>query len=73
MSDFPLPSVPSSVDHGTQRLALGLLDFCHVASAERPRSSLYQTLDLAVMADSLGFSRYWLAELLLRPEMECHV
>jgi len=41
---------------------LGILDFLPVGPAEDPASTLRATIDTAVLADRLGFRRYWIAE-----------
>ncbi|HEX6862749.1 MAG TPA: MsnO8 family LLM class oxidoreductase [Thermoanaerobaculia bacterium] len=41
---------------------LGALDFCHVPRGQEPADGLWQTLDLAPALESLGYTRYWLAE-----------
>jgi luciferase family oxidoreductase group 1 len=41
---------------------LSLLDVSPVASGSSPRDALLQTVNLAQLADALGYTRYWLAE-----------
>src|SRR5205085_1456541 len=43
-------------------VALSILDLSPVATATPPAVALNNTLDLARFADTLGFTRYWLAE-----------
>lgn len=43
-------------------MRLGILDFCLLRKGATARASLYESLELAQQAESLGFSRYWLAE-----------
>src|SRR5947209_368937 len=43
-------------------VALSILDLSPVTTATPPAAALNNTLDLARFADTLGFSRYWLAE-----------
>lgn len=41
---------------------LGALDFCNLEREGDPVDALWQTLDLAPELESIGYSRYWLAE-----------
>jgi luciferase family oxidoreductase group 1 len=41
---------------------LSVLDVSPVASGSSPRDALLNTVDLAQLADALGYARYWLAE-----------
>lgn len=41
---------------------LSVLDVSPVASGSSPREALLHTVDLAQLADALGYTRYWLAE-----------
>ena len=41
---------------------LGVLDFVPVAQDESPAYTLGTTVEIAVLADRLGFRRYWIAE-----------
>lgn len=41
---------------------LSVLDVSPVASGSSPRDALLQTVNLAQLADALGYTRYWLAE-----------
>src|SRR2546423_4480776 len=43
-------------------VALSILDLSPVTTATPPAAALNNTLDLARFADTLGFTRYWLAE-----------
>ncbi|WP_224244332.1 MsnO8 family LLM class oxidoreductase [Hyalangium gracile] len=43
-------------------IRLGVLDFSPISPGTHARKALFDTLCLARAADSLGFSRYWLAE-----------
>ena len=55
----------TSVSNGTGRsgpIALSLLDFCDVAADGSAEGGLAQTIESAVLADRLGFKRYWLTE-----------
>ena len=47
---------------GRQKLKLGLMDFGFVLEGTNAPKVLNETLRLASLADSLGFSRYWLPE-----------
>lgn len=49
------------VSSGMQ-LALSVLDLSPITSGSTGRQALQNTLDLARLADRLGYSRYWLAE-----------
>jgi luciferase family oxidoreductase group 1 len=46
----------------TKKYRLSVLDVSPVASGSTSTEALRNTLDLAQLADSLGFTRYWLAE-----------
>lgn len=46
----------------SQRYSLGVLDFCHLHEGVSPADILWETLDLAPLAESFGYTRYWLAE-----------
>ncbi|MEA3074984.1 MAG: hypothetical protein QOD29_6430 [Alphaproteobacteria bacterium] len=46
----------------SRRIALGLLDFCNVGMDGRAESGLGDTIEAAVLAERLGYKRYWLAE-----------
>lgn len=51
--------------HGTRAdgpIALSLLDFCDVAADGSAEGGLAHTIESAVLADRLGFKRYWLTE-----------
>ena len=43
-------------------IAVSLLDFCEVGTDGSAEGGLAGTIDSAVLADRLGFKRYWLAE-----------
>ena len=43
-------------------LRMGVLDFCNVLDGMEPADVLWETLRLAPLAESLGYSRYWLSE-----------
>src|SRR5215813_8919849 len=43
-------------------IALSILDLSPVTTATPPAAALNNTLDLARFADTLGYTRYWLAE-----------
>lgn len=43
-------------------MPLSLLDTSPVASGRTPADALTETLDIAVLADELGYHRYWVAE-----------
>jgi luciferase family oxidoreductase group 1 len=43
-------------------VSVGVLDLCKRSRAVDAAQSLAATLDLAVLADRLGYSRYWIAE-----------
>src|SRR5262245_24379110 len=45
-----------------RRLRLGVLDCCQVPPGKTGQEALFDTLELAPRAESLGYSRYWLAE-----------
>lgn len=43
-------------------MRLGLLDFCTLRPRQSPAERIFETIQLAQQAESLGYSRYWLAE-----------
>lgn len=43
-------------------MRLGLLDLCVIGPGQSARDVLLGTLELAALADRLGYSRYWVAE-----------
>lgn len=43
-------------------MRVGLFDFGWVTPGRPPAEALFETAELAVQADGLGYSRYWLAE-----------
>lgn len=43
-------------------MRVGLLDFCWSTPGRPPAEALFETAELAMQADGLGYSRYWLAE-----------
>ncbi|MEA2481452.1 MAG: hypothetical protein QOJ07_3374, partial [Thermoleophilaceae bacterium] len=43
-------------------LRLGVLDQSPVSDGQSPGDALRETIELARLADRLGYSRYWLAE-----------
>jgi luciferase family oxidoreductase group 1 len=43
-------------------LRLGILDLCLVSPGQTDRGALFDTFELAVHAEALGYTRYWLAE-----------
>src|SRR3954468_20796095 len=43
-------------------VALSILDLSPVTTATPPAAALNNTLDLARFADTLGYTRYWLAQ-----------
>jgi luciferase family oxidoreductase group 1 len=45
-----------------QSFRLGTLDLCHLRPGIGPAEALQATLGLAPIAESLGYSRYWVAE-----------
>lgn len=45
-----------------KRVPLSVLDLSPIASGKTPADALACTVDLAVHAESLGYTRYWLAE-----------
>src|SRR4029077_7432408 len=50
-----------------QMVALSILDLSPATTATPPAAALNNTLDLARFADTLGYTRYWLAEPHTRP------
>ncbi len=50
---------------------LSVLDLAPVPTGKSPADAVRATLDLAVLADELGFTRYWLAEHHNTPGMAC--
>src|ERR1700691_3045856 len=54
----PLPLLKSS----TRLIPLSVLDLSPVTSATPGAAALRNSLDLARLADDLGYTRYWLAE-----------
>jgi luciferase family oxidoreductase group 1 len=45
-----------------QPLTLGVLDLCKRSSTRSPKEALEETLALAELADSLGYTRFWVGE-----------
>lgn len=43
-------------------MRLGILDFCRIYKGVHPHESLFDSVRLAQEAESLGYSRFWLAE-----------
>jgi len=43
-------------------MQLGLLDFCALGKRQSPVERVFETIQLAQEAESLGYSRYWLSE-----------
>ena len=43
-------------------LNLSVLDFCSMSDGQSPGERLTETLELAELADNLGYTRYWLSE-----------
>ena len=46
-------------------LRLSVLDQSPIAKGKTPADAVAQTLELAQLCDRLGYTRYWLAEVLL--------
>jgi luciferase family oxidoreductase group 1 len=46
----------------TNPMQLSILDLCKRSSSKSARESLEETLELASLADALGYTRYWIAE-----------
>ena len=53
-------AAPATVDHGSLRLSV--LDQSPIAEGSSGAQALHDTLDLARLADELGYHRYWVAE-----------
>lgn len=43
-------------------IKLNILDQSPIVTGQKPEDSLKQTIELAVLADNLGYNRYWVAE-----------
>jgi luciferase family oxidoreductase group 1 len=52
-------------------LALSVLDQSPISEGATPASALHNTLDLAELADELGYRRYWVAEHHATPALAC--
>jgi luciferase family oxidoreductase group 1 len=50
---------------------LSILDQSPIAEGSTPAQALHQTLDLAELADELGYHRYWVAEHHATPALAC--
>jgi luciferase family oxidoreductase group 1 len=50
---------------------LSVLDQSPIAEGSTPAQALHQTLDLAELADGLGYHRYWVAEHHATPALAC--
>ena len=50
---------------------LSILDQSPVAEGTTAASALHNTLDLARLADELGYTRYWVAEHHATPALAC--
>jgi luciferase family oxidoreductase group 1 len=54
--------IQSSYERASGPIAMGLLDFCNVGIDGSAERGLGDTIETAVLADRLGYKRYWLAE-----------
>jgi luciferase family oxidoreductase group 1 len=52
-------------------LSLSVLDQSPISEGQTAASALHDTLDLAQLADELGYSRYWVAEHHATPALAC--
>jgi luciferase family oxidoreductase group 1 len=52
-------------------MRLGVLDQSPIAEGSTPAQALHNTLELAELADSLGYHRYWVAEHHATPALAC--
>jgi len=52
-------------------MRLGVLDQSPIAEGSTPAQALHNSLDLAELADSLGYHRYWVAEHHATPALAC--
>ncbi|MBA3263812.1 MAG: LLM class flavin-dependent oxidoreductase [Thermoleophilaceae bacterium] len=52
-------------------MLLSVLDQSPIADGSTPAQALHQTLDLAELADALGYHRYWVAEHHATPALAC--
>jgi luciferase family oxidoreductase group 1 len=52
-------------------LILSVLDQSPIAEGSNPADALHSTLDLAALADRLGYHRYWVAEHHATPALAC--
>jgi alkanesulfonate monooxygenase SsuD/methylene tetrahydromethanopterin reductase-like flavin-dependent oxidoreductase (luciferase family) len=50
---------------------LSVLDQSPIAEGSTPAGALHNTLDLAALADRLGYHRYWVAEHPATPALAC--
>jgi luciferase family oxidoreductase group 1 len=64
MSHEPLPDLVLEAPPAAGRppLRLGVLDLCPAAPGETGQAALFDSFELAVGAEALGCSRFWLAE-----------
>lgn len=62
MSTEPLKKAVNPVTVEEKRIAIGVLDFCDTGAGDDSRLGLLNSIETAVLADQLGFSRYWLTE-----------
>jgi len=54
--------IQSSYERASGPIAMGLLDFCNVGADGSAERGLGDTIETAVLAERLGYKRYWLAE-----------
>jgi luciferase family oxidoreductase group 1 len=54
--------IQSSYERASGPIAMGLLDFCNVGIDGSAERGLGDTIETAVLAERLGYKRYWLAE-----------
>ena len=54
--------IQSSYERASGPIAMGLLDFCNVGIDGSAERGLGDTIETAILAERLGYKRYWLAE-----------
>ena len=54
--------IQSSYERASGPIAMGLLDFCNVGIDGSSERGLGDTIETAILAERLGYKRYWLAE-----------
>ncbi|HEX8199673.1 MAG TPA: LLM class flavin-dependent oxidoreductase [Isosphaeraceae bacterium] len=62
---------PEGREHGTRAVRLGILDQAPIPAGAGGAEALAHSLDLARLADRLGYHRYWVAEHHNSPGLAC--